>query len=82
MALKVGRTPSDNFQSFWDDQVSEVPEEQQVWNKTGISSRYCRAKTTTPLAGITIEAEALNPCIPGPFAETPPPLPAAIGFTK
>ena len=45
-------------------------------------SFYWRAKTTTALAGTTIEAETTNPCNPGPLASMPPPLPAAIGFTK
>ena len=40
------------------------------------------AKTTTPFAGITIEADALNPCIGRLLAWTPVPLPATCGFTQ
>ena len=41
-----------------------------------------RAKTTTPFAGITIEADVGRPCIGGPEAEIAPRLPATIGLTK
>src|SRR5260370_42678847 len=40
-----------------------------------------RAKTTTPLAGITTFAEAWKPCSGPPDAKIPPRLPATMGLT-
>ena len=40
------------------------------------------AKTTTPLAGMTIEADAAKSCMGPPFAQMPPPFPATWGFGK
>lgn len=39
-------------------------------------------KTTTPFAGITIEADAIKPCIGPPLASTPCPFPATQGLTQ
>jgi len=38
--------------------------------------------TKTLFAGITISADAVNPCDPLPCAKTPPPLPATCGLTQ
>ncbi len=46
------------------------------------SPGYPFANTTTPFAGITIGADAINPCKPVPSATTPPPLPATCGLTQ
>jgi S-adenosylmethionine:tRNA ribosyltransferase-isomerase len=43
---------------------------------------YSRANTSSPFAGITIDADAGNPCAGPPSANTCPPLPAAIGLTQ
>src|ERR1700677_3237266 len=50
--------------------------------QVSLGSSYARANTTMPLAGITMLAEATKPCSGGPDAETAPPLPVTIGFTK
>ena len=41
-----------------------------------------RANTKSPFAGMTISADVGKPCIGSPPANTPPPLPATIGFTQ
>ena len=43
---------------------------------------YPLANTTTPFAGITISADAVNPCNPLASAKTPPLLPATRGLTQ
>ena len=45
-------------------------------------SDQTRAKTTNPFAGMTMFADAPNPCIGGPDATMPPPLPATDGLTQ
>lgn len=54
----------------------EVP---SVWSST---LDQARAKTTTPLAGMTTEADAGKPWVLSPFAITPAPFPATCGFTQ
>ena len=48
----------------------------------GTGNQGDRAKTTNPLAGIVIAAEAGRSWSGGPSADTPVPLPATIGFTQ
>ena len=47
-----------------------------------VNTSWSRAKTTKPLAGITMVAEQGRPCVGGPSAFTPDPLPATIGLTQ
>ena len=51
------------------------------WQGIAATTAY-RVKTTTPLAGITISAEAGMPCHAWPLAMTPVPLPAMSGLTR
>jgi hypothetical protein len=45
-------------------------------SRATLAAGYPFTNTTTPFAGITISADAVNPCRPLPSAKTPPPLPA------
>ena len=48
----------------------------------GNSALQLRANTTNPFAGMTIFAEAWNPCSGAPDALIAPPLPATVGLTQ
>lgn len=69
------RSPSGHFDSSPKRVASHRKRDQPQFS-------YACAKTTNPLAGMVIAAEVENPCMGGPDATIPPPLPATTGFGK